>query len=480
MSILVIDAGTSGVRAAIVTAEATVTHERHRAVLPDTPAPGLVEFDAIDYAATALAVAAEVLSAHGPVDAVGVSNQRATTVVWDRVTGEPVGPALGWQDLRTVGDCLVLGAEGLRIAPNLAATKVAHLMDAADPDRTRDLCMGTLDSWLVWHLSQGASHISDRSNAGLWGLLGPDLTGPDTTVLDRLRIPVESLPEVVDSTGELAIATALEGAPPVRGLVGDQQASLIGQACVRPGMAKITFGTGGMLDVCVGEERPRFASRGSGGTFPMVAWSRDDRITWGVEAVMLSAGTNVEWLRDDLGVIPDAAASADLAATVPDTDGVVYVPALMGLGTPKWDYGARGALLGVTRGTTAAHVVRAVLEGVAQRGADLVDAAEIDAGLAPGALRIDGGMAANPVFVQALADATGRTVEVAPVVEATALGAGFLAGLESGVWSSWDDLAATWRPSRVVEPAATTDRDRWRDAVERAGHWHPDLSSLDF
>jgi len=480
MSILIIDAGTSGVRAAIVTEQATVVHERHRVALPNSPAPGLVEFDATEYASIALAVAAEVLAAHGPVDAVGVSNQRATTVVWDRSTGEPVGPALGWQDLRTVGDCLGLGAEGIRLAPNLSATKAAHLMDLVDPDRRRDLCIGTLDSWLVWHLSEGASHISDRSNAALWGLMEPDLAGPNEVVLDRLRIPRSSLPHVVDSTGELGIATALEGAPPVRGLVGDQQASLIGQACVRPGMAKITFGTGGMLDVCIGEDRPSFASRGSGGTFPMVAWSRDSHITWGVEAVMLSAGTNVEWLRDDLGLIPDAASSAEVAASVPDTDGVLYVPALMGLGTPKWDYGARGALLGMTRGTTAAHVVRAVLEGVAQRGADLVDAAEVDAGLAPGALRIDGGMAANPVFVQALANATGRTIEVAPVVEATTLGAGFLAGLASGIWSSWDDLADTWRPSQVVDPVAATDRDRWQEAVERAGNWYPELSDLDF
>ena len=195
---------------------------------------------------------------------------------------------------------------------------------------------------------------------------------------------------------------------------------------------------------------------------------------------MLSAGTNVEWLRDDLGLIPDAASSAEIAASVPDTDGVVYVPALMGLGTPVWDYGARGALLGLTRGTSGAHVVRAVLEGVAQRGADLVEAAEIDSELQLEALRIDGGMSANPVFVQALADATQRPVEVSPVLEATTLGAGFLAGLATGVWESWDDLGATWSPRVRVEPGAATDRDRWRDAVERSREWFSDLSTLDF
>jgi glycerol kinase len=288
------------------------------------------------------------------------------------------------------------------------------------------------------------------------------------------------LPTVVDSTGEIGPATALPGAPPICGLAGDQQSSLVGQACVTPGSAKITFGTGGMLDVCVGPTRPPFATRGRGGTFPMVCWRQGGVPTWGVEAVMLSAGTNVEWLRDDLGLIPDAASSADIAASVPDTDGVVYVPALMGLGTPEWDYGARGALLGLTRGTEAAHVVRAVLEGVAQRGADLVEAAELDGGLALDALRIDGGMSANPVFVQALANATGRTVEVSPVLEATTLGAGFLAGLATGTWSGWDEIASTWAPRVRVQPSATTDRDRWRSAVQRSGQWFPELSSLDF
>jgi glycerol kinase len=484
MAILVIDAGTSGVRAAIVAPDASIHHEVHRVTLPDSPMPGLVEFDATAYVRAAIECARETLERygdeHGPVRAVGISNQRASTVVWDRATGVPVAPALGWQDLRTVGDCLVLNAEGHRLAPNLSATKVSHLLDLHDPDRTRDLCFGTLDSWLVWNLTEGAHHVADQSNAAIWGLLGLGAEELDHPLLERLRIPESMIPRVVDSTGMIGDATALPGAPPICGLAGDQQSSLVGQACVRPGMAKITFGTGGMLDVCVGPQRPTFATRGRGGTFPMVCWRQDGAPTWGVEAVMLSAGTNVEWLRDDLGIIPDAAASAEVAASVPDADGVVYVPALLGLGTPVWDYGARGALLGLTRGTTAAHVVRAVLEGVAQRGADLVDAAEIDSELQLDALRIDGGMSANPVFVQALADATQRPVEVSPVLEATTLGAGFLAGLATGVWGSWDDLGATWAPRERVEPAAATDRDRWREAVDRSREWFADLSTLDF
>lgn len=480
MSILVIDVGTSGVRSAIVHPDASVTHEIRRAALPDTPVPGLVEFDAQVYASLALECARETLAEHGPVDAVGVSNQRATTIVWDRATGVPVAPAQGWQDLRTVGDCLGLNAEGFHFAPNLAATKLANILDAVDPDRTRDLCFGTPDSWIIWQLTEGAHHVSDLSNAAVWGLLTPDADQLDQRVLDRLRIPESAIPRIVDSTGMIGEATALPGAPPICGVAGDQQSSLIGQACVRPGMAKITFGTGAMLDVCLGPDKPSFDTRGRGGTFPLVCWQDRGRAVWGVEAVMLSAGTNVEWLRDDMGLIPDAASSEKIAATVEHADGAVYVPALLGLGTPHWDYGARGTLLGLTRGTTAAHVVRAVLEGVAERGADLVEAAEVDCDLTLDSLRVDGGMAANSVFVQALADAAQKPVEIAPVAEATALGAGFLAGLAVGTWGSWDDIAATWTPARAIEPGPATDRDRWHEAVERASRWYGDLSALDF
>jgi glycerol kinase len=414
------------------------------------------------------------------VAAVGITNQRASTVVWDRATGEPVGPGLGWQDLRTVGDCLVWQAEGLRFAPNESATKVAHLLDAADPDRTRDLCVGTVDTWIAWHLSGGAVHVTDQSNAAVTGLAGAWAAGWDEQVLAALRIPAASLPRIVDSSGIVGSATALDGAPPIAALVGDQQASLIGQGCVRRGLAKVTFGTGGMLDVCVGPARPPNARQGDNGTFPIVAWRHEGATVWGVEAVMLAAGSNVEWLRDDLGVIDSAGQSHDVAAACETSDGVVYVPALLGLGTPRWDYGARGTLLGVTRGTGRPQLVRAVLEGVAQRAADLVEAAEADTGLTLQHLRVDGGMSANPTFVQAVADAVQRPVEVSPEREATTLGAGFLAGLAVGTWSSWDELAATWRPSAVVEPARVLDRDRWRDAVERAAGWEPDLSAISF
>jgi glycerol kinase len=480
MSLLVVDIGTSGVRSAIVRPDATVAVEFRQEVLPDTPAPGLVEFDATRMATAALDTALAALAEAGPVEGIGIATQRASTIVWDRSTGEPVAPALGWQDLRTLGDCLVLQAEGLRFAPNQSATKIKHLLDNADPDRRRNLCVGTVDSWIIWTLTEGAVNVTDASNAAVTGLLSIETLDWDDALLAKLNISRSAMPIIVDSSGPIAPATALNGAPMICGVAGDQQASLIGQGCVHPGPAKITFGTGGMLDLVVGPDRPTSAVRSASGTFPIVAWKRGSETVWGLEAIMLSAGTNVEWLRDDLGIIDSVAASHDIAQQCTDTEGVVYVPALLGLGTPNWDYGARGTLLGITRGTARPHIVRAVLEGVAQRGADLVDAAEATTGLPIPSLRIDGGMSANPTFTQALADATQRTVEISPVLEATTLGAAFLAGLSVGTWGGLDDIAATWRPLRTVEPTGAAHRERWASAIERASGWHADLSTFDF
>jgi glycerol kinase len=479
--VLVIDVGTSGIRAAVVAPDGSVTNERYERALPSTPVAGLVEFDPTVMAATAVRLAGEVLeSAGGRVEAVGIANQRASTVVWDRSSGEPVGPGIGWQDLRTVGECLVLQGDGIRLAPNQSATKVAHLLDAADPDRTRDLCFGTVDAWLVWHLTEGAVHATDLTNAAVTGLLKGDASGWNDRVLDALRIPHSCLPRVVDSAGVVGQATALAGAPPIAGVAGDQQASLVGQGCVRPGLAKITFGTGGMLDLWLGPDAPTTADRGPAGTFPIVTMRRDGVASWGLEAIMLSAGSNVDWLCDDLGLIETPADSEAVAAECDSTDGVVFVPALMGLGTPHWDYGARGALLGVTRGTTRAQVVRAVLEGIAHRGADLVEAAEAESGLRIDSLRVDGGMSANGVFIQALADATGRRVERSPVREATTVGAAYLAMLGVEVLADEGDVADRWQPSAVVEPRGTLDRGQWSSAVDRARGWHGDLTALDF
>jgi glycerol kinase len=477
-SILVVDVGTSSARAVVVDADARVRVEHRQVLLPSSPAPGHVEFDAAVLAAAVRGLASQALAEAGPVDAVGIANQRGSTVVWDRATGVPVAPGIGWQDLRTVGRCLELRNEGIRVGPNESATKLEAILDTVDPARTRDLCFGTVDAWVAWTLSDGQLHVTDATNVALTGLREPANDAWSEPVLNALGVPHSALPDVVDSSGVVGEARALPGAPPIAGLLGDQQASLLGQACVRPGDAKITFGTGGMLDVVLGPTRPPFR-RGAAGTVPIVTRRVHGLDTWGLEAIMLAAGTNVEWLRDDLGVITDAAASHDIAAQCADSGDVWFVPALLGLGTPQWDFGARGTLLGLTRGTGTRQLVRAVLEGVAHRGADLVDAATHDAQTPIATLRVDGGMAANPTFVQAVADATQRPVEIAPMTEATALGAAFAAGLAIGVWDNDDAIAATWAPAGHVYPARRLDRDRWRAAVARAEAWIPELSAID-
>lgn len=480
MSILVIDIGTSSVRAAVVRPDATITALERRPLPPDTPFAGLVEFDADVMAATALEAAAAALAEAGPVEAVGVTNQRGSAVVWRASTGRAAGPGLGWQDLRTVGTCLELQAEDIRLAPNEAATKVAWIIDNHAPDRPDDLRWGTVDSWIVWHLTEGRHHVTDHTNAGITGLLHFRATGWNDGRLARLGIPLEATPRLVDSSALVGEATALAGAPVVAGIIGDQQGSLLGQGCVEAGQTKVTFGTGAMLDVCLGDRHPGFDLRGGQGCFPVIARSAGGQVTWGAEAIMMSAGSAVDWLVEDLGILSSPAESEAVAASCTDTEGVVMVPALAGMGTPAWDFGARGTLLGVARGSGRPQLVRAVLEGVAQRGADLVDAAEADAGVAIEHLRVDGGMSANGVFVQALADATGRPVEVSPIAEATTLGAGFAAGLATGVWGGAGEVAGTWHPRAVVEPAGDSQRDRWREAVNRARGWYPDLSALGF
>ncbi len=271
--VLAVDVGTSGVRAAVVDRAGAIVASCYRAALPTSPMVNFVEFDPLQQAEAALAVAHEALAAWGggPVAAVGITNQRASTILWDRRSGVPVGPGVGWQDLRTVGMCLALQAQGLHLAPNASATKLAFLLDLADPDRSRsaagELAFGTVDTWLVWTLSRGDVHVTDPGNAAVTGLLAADGSGWDPAVLEALRIPAEVLPAIVDSAGVVGAAGALPGAPPIGGLAGDQQASLLGQGCVVPGSAKLTLGTGGMLDVCVGPSAPKAAARGSTARF---------------------------------------------------------------------------------------------------------------------------------------------------------------------------------------------------------------------
>ncbi len=486
MRTLVIDVGTSGLRAAIVHDDATVSDLHYEEFAPNTPFAVLVEFDATGMYEAVRRVS-EAALASGPVSAVGITTQRASTIIWRASTGKPIGPSLGWQDLRTVGECMAARAEhGFTFAPNQTATKAVWMLQNYISDTNErssdDLRIGTVESWIVYNLTQGAQHVTDHTNAAVTGLTIPDGTSWNSTMLTTLGIAEHQLPRIVDSMGFIGDATDLPGSPPILAIAGDQQASLVGQGCIVPGMAKITFGTGGMLDMFVGDKPPSSAQRNSGGTFPIVAFSRGGKISYGTEAIMLSAGTNIDWLREDMGLIANAAESHAIASSVASTDGVAYVPALLGLGTPFWDYGARGALFGITRGTTRAHIVRAVLEGVAHRGADLVDSAEKDSGLSIGEIRIDGGMSRNPTFVQALADATGRPVRVSPVSEATTLGAGFMAGTESGQWHNLADAADGLSGAPVTSPlgAPGISRQQWSEAVSRSRAWIPELSSLDF
>ncbi len=484
--ILVIDVGTSSIRAAAVDPDGSVRQVEQRAFHPHSPAPGLVEFDPVALGATVLDMASRIIDAVGAVSCVGITAQRASSIIWDRRTGQPLGPGLGWQDLRTLGECLVARSEhGISIAPNQSATKFAWLAQsyrsaATTPVDTDQICAGTVDSWLVWTLSGGTAFVTDHTHAGLTGLYESSTGQWSPRLCEALGVHMQWLPQIVDSAGVVALANRLGGSPPITAVLGDQQSSLIGQGCIRAGMAKITFGTGGMLDVCRGDHPPTSGQRSSTGTFPIVAWSADGQRVWGEEAIMLSAGANIEWLVEDMGLIDSPADSETLAGTVTDSAGVVYVPALLGLGTPRWDYGARGTLIGLTRGSTRAHVVRAVLEGVAHRGVDLVEATETATGITIPVIRIDGGMSRNRLFAQALADASGRPVEVSLISESTLLGAAFLAGSAHGVWRDLTEATETWQPLIRLEPARSLDRELWLRASARAAGWIPELSALDF
>ncbi len=482
MRTLVIDIGTSGLRAAIMNDDGQISHLHYEEFAPHSPAGGMVEFDALEMYDAVLRVSTAAMDSH-TVDAVGITNQRASTIVWNATTGVPVSPGIGWQDLRTVGECIMARIEhGIAVAPNQSATKLSWILKNASTADVDSLLFGTVDTWIVWKLTHGAHHVTDHTNAAVTGLTTPDGTQWNNKTLTAFNIPTTCLPRIVPSSGHIGEATALLGAPPIVAIAGDQQASLVGQGCIERGLAKITFGTGGMLDMFTGVTAPEHATRHQHGTFPIVAFSDAKTISYGSEAIMLSAGTNIEWLRDDMGLIKSPDDSHHVASQCATTEGVVFVPALLGLGTPHWDYGARGALFGITRGTQRSHIVRAVLEGIAHRGADLVDAAEADSGISVAELRIDGGMSRNPTFVHALADATQRPVRVSHMTEATTVGAGFLAGVAVGQWSHLGEAVSTLSWASEVSPLGEPgiSRQQWSEAVTRSRSWIPDLSALDF
>ena len=481
MRALAIDVGSTTIRTALVDQQGLVSHVQQGRLTLRTPQPGEVELDAEEIARLALQLAARTLHEGGGCDVVGITNQRATTIVFDPTTGKAVGPAISWQDLRTVIDCLVLQGHGLRLAPNQSATKIKWLVDQSGK-KSKELRFATIETWIAWHLTKGTTYVTDTSNAAVTGLVNATLSGWDEGILTLLGLDEAMLPAIVDTMGHFGEASALEGAPPIVALVGDQSASLFGQSCVENGV-KITFGTGAMLDMVLGSNAPTTLTRFSSGCYPIVARSSDGVTTWGIEGIILSAGSCVEWLQE-LGLLSDVSESGELATSVASSDGVSFVPAFSGLGTPKWDFGARGAFFGLTRGSTSAHLVRAVLEGIAQRGADLLDAAEEQVGHNVTELRIDGGMSANHFFVQRLADFSGHTVTVSSEREATTRGAGLMALVSAG-HLSLSDVEQLWTPAFVATPSLSEDermasRAAWRSSVQRAEKTIPELSAVAF
>ena len=482
--ILAIDQGTTSTRAIVFDAGGGVCAAAQRELTQHYPRPGRVEHDPEEIWRATLAVCREALDRAGPVAGVGITNQRETTVVWERESGEAIHPAIVWQDRRGAAECATLRREGLeplfeektglRLDPYFSGTKVAWILDHVAGARARAergrLAFGTIDTFLLWRLSGGAVHATDATNASRTLLFDVREQRWDDTLLGHLRVPRAMLPEVRDSAGHFAsLPRALLGASlPITGVAGDQQAALAGQACFEPGMIKCTFGTGGFALMNTG----RSLVRSRNGLLGTVACRLDGEAAYALEGSIFVAGAALQWLRDALHLVGEAAESEALARSLPDNGGVYLVPAFTGLGAPHWDPRARGALFGLTRDSGAAHFARAALEAVGYQTRDLAVAMAADAGRAPGVFRVDGGMAANDWLLHFLADLLDLPVERPTCIETTALGAARLAGLGLGLHPSPEALAGEWRLDRRFEPRMSpAERDGlvagWEDAVAR-------------
>ena len=494
MYVMALDQGTTSSRAIVFDRGGHIRSIAQHETTQHFPRPGWVEQDARELWATQIEVAEGALRAAAidgsRIAAVGIANQRETTLVWDRRTGEPIANAIVWQDRRTAGACedlrragverLVSARTGLRPDPYFSATKIAWLLDHVDGARERaeagELAFGTVDSWLAFRLTGGRLHVTDPTNASRTLLFDIHARAWDDELLDLFRVPRALLPEVRRSSevyGEID-APALRGVP-LAGIGGDQQAALLGQLCTERGSVKTTYGTGCFALLHTGAA-PQPSERG---LLTTTACSTDGRPRYAMEGSVFTGGAVVRWLRDGLGLIRAAEDVEPLAASVPDTGGVFLVPAFTGLGAPHWDPHARGAIVGLTLGTGAGHVARAALEGIAFQVADLLDELAADAGAAPAEMRVDGGAARNDLLMQFQADVTGLSVVRPAVTESTALGAACLAGLAVGYWQGVEELAAHWRAERRFEPALPKDRvaglrAAWARAVERARGWAAD------
>jgi glycerol kinase len=488
--ILALDQGTSSSRALLFNEDASPVASAQQPMSQTYPHPGWVNQDASEIWNTILAVAREAL-AQAAIDGrdiatIGITNQRETLIVWDRATGHPAAPAIVWQSRQSQPQVDALVARGMAptyqrltgLVPDayFTATKLAWLFEH-DPDFSRaeagELCAGTVDSWLLWNLTGGV-HGTDVTNASRTMLFDIHALAWAPELLADLAIPRALLPDVFPSAGPLATTDpSLFGAEiPITGIAGDQQAALFGQTCFSPGEAKNTFGTGSFLLMNTGADPRASAHR----LLTTIAWQIGDRVDYALEGSVYVSGAAVQWLRDGLGIIQTSADVETLAASVPDAGGVTFVPALTGLGAPYWDPDARGTILGVTRGTTAAHVARATLEAIALQTRDITEAMTSDSGIPLSSLRVDGGAARNDLLMQLQADLLGVPVVRPRNVETTVLGAAFLAGLGAGLWPDTDALHHLWRVDRVFEPRTSPDeRDSryatWRRAVDRSLAW---------
>ena len=488
--ILALDQGTTSSRAIVFDEAGGIRGSAQQEFRQIFPQPGWVEHDATEIWATQSGVMHEALAKAGvtarDVAAIGITNQRETTVVWERATGRPIANAIVWQDRRTAPLCdelrtsgkamLIAEKTGLVIDAYFSGTKLKWLLDNVPGARERalrgELAFGTIDSWLIFQLTGGAAHVTDASNASRTLLFDIRRGEWDDELLGLLDVPRSVLPQVVASSGVCA-ETLLDGVSvPIAGIAGDQQAALFGQACLAPGLAKNTYGTGCFLLMNTGTNA--VASRNN--LVTTVAWKRGDTLDYALEGSVFIAGAVVQWLRDGLQIIRSASDVEPLAASVEDRGGVYFVPAFAGLGAPHWDAYARGSVFGLTRGTTGGHLARAALESIAFQSADVLDAMQKDAGITLSELRVDGGATANDLLMQFQADVLGVPVVRPKVLETTALGAAYLAGLAVGYWKSDADVTSNWRVDRRFEPAMSRERVAemrrgWQKAVERAKGW---------
>jgi glycerol kinase len=490
--VLAFDQGTTSSRAIVFDQQGRIEAIAQREFAQHYPRPGWVEHDAEEIWSTQAGVAAEALARAGvtarDIAAIGITNQRETAVVWDRATGRPIHNAIVWQDRRTAGICDRLKAAGheptiqektgLVVDAYFSATKVAWILDNVEGARERaergELAFGTIDSWLIWKMTRGATHVTDVTNASRTMLYNIHTGEWDDELLALLDVPRSVLPEVRSSSEVYAhTASDLFASPiPIAGIAGDQQAALFGQMCTERGMVKNTYGTGCFMLLNTGTEAVPSRNK----LVTTIAWKIGDRVEYALEGSIFIAGAVIQWLRDGLKIIRSAPEVEELALSVEDNGGVYLVPAFTGLGAPHWDQYARGAVLGLTRGSTGGHLARAALESIAFQVADVLHAMEADSGIAISELRVDGGAAANNLLMQFQSDLLQVPVVRPRTLETTALGAAYLAGLAVGYWASVDDIRSQWQVDRRFEPDMPRERTEslragWTRALERSMAW---------